>query len=979
MTELHRVLIVEDDERHAAFLKHLLEEQRIDFDVELSHSGEEGLRNLFTASFDLVLLDDTLPDMSSAEFIDHLRKKDLDQPYVIGLTEYSDVSAEVEVLQHGADQFLPKSLNLRRTLPVMLRRALSERALRKNADIEDADYLALLEKTSDAIYILGEKGFLFVNQRFEQLFAYSREEVVADDFDYVCLIAPESRALVSERSQRSARGELLEPRYEFTALNSRGEPFDVAVSVAYIQHNGESATLGILQDVTERKAFEKALVRRNHQLDVLNDIAATVNSSLDLSTVLDIASERLMRVMNLSAAGISLVDHGQELLHSAVLHGVTDAFRHQLITVPFGEGIVGRAAASKKSLVIDDLRTDDRVHVEALRHTGFVSAIAVPILVQGQALGVAIGFSDHSRVFSPEELDLLEHICHQIGTAIDKAQIHEKQKATVRRLVALDEITRMIDGRLDSREVFALAATQLRRLVGANHVSITMYDSRCDYFRFEYFALDGVETDAPSTTVLRADSILGEAIEYQLAVRADLAERAGEFEAQLRALEQQSVVVVPIVVERSPVGTLNLSWRQRGGADEDTLEILRALAAHLAVAIKNTRLVSNLEAALSELKETQERAIETSKLEALGEMAAGVAHDFNNVLGAILGRAQLLKKYIHDQTLRKNIDVIEQAALDGAATVQRVQQFSRADQEPDFSTIELRQIMRDAVDYTQPRWRDRPAREGRHVELELNCDVEIFVLGNAHELREVLTNLINNACDAMPNNGHLSLTLEKKGDEAHLSICDDGKGMSVEVQKRIFDPFFTTKGVRGNGLGLSVSQSIIKQHQGRFEVQSQEGQGTEFKIFLPAIDPPAEEKTEGADVVEDKLDRSVSKARILVVDDEESIRDVLFDILDGEGHEVLLVEDAEQGLEAFGVGAFDLVFTDLGMPGMNGLEFSTAIRARDSKVPIGLLTGWGTNVDKQDVKRAGVSRLLAKPFDFEDVLQMVEDSLKGDV
>ncbi|MBN2359023.1 MAG: GAF domain-containing protein, partial [Deltaproteobacteria bacterium] len=486
-----RLLVIEDDERQAAALEQLCREQLGGFEIEVAHSGGEALARLGSGDFDAVVLDDTLPDMRAVQLLERMPRRERSLPPVIVLSGLTDLDAASEVLRHGVRGFVPKSLDLGRTLPILLRRALDEHAPGRVDPLED-HYRTLLEEAYEGIYILQDSHFVYVNRRFEQLFGCTRAQAIAPDFDYERLIAPQSREMIRDRARRSARGETLDPRYEFVACNAEGDTFDVGVSVAYIEHEGRPATLGVIQDITERKAFEKALVRRNRELAVLNDIAATVNRSLDLGTVLDIAAERVISVMNLSAAGISLLNHRRNVVENHTFRGVTDDFRRHVRAIPFGVGIVGIVAQTGELLVIDDLRTDPRVHMNELRGTGFVSAVAVPIKAAGRMLGVAVGFSDHGRSFSAEELDLLTHIGNQIGTAIDKAQIYERLKTSVRRMVALDEITRVISGTLDAREVFALAASQLHRLVGCERVSVALYESANDSFELHFLSVDGV-------------------------------------------------------------------------------------------------------------------------------------------------------------------------------------------------------------------------------------------------------------------------------------------------------------------------------------------------------------------------------------------------------------------------------------------------------------------------------------------------------
>ena len=971
MAPVHRVLVVEDDERQIAALELLVREQLAGFAIEVVRTGAEALARLGNGEFDVVVLDDTLPDMRAPQLLDQIKQNGRPLPPVIVLSGLNDPNAASDVLQRGVREFVPKSLDLTRTLPILLRRAVDEAAL-KRFDPTDDHYQTLLEETYDAIYILQDSRFVFVNRRFEQLFGVTRAQVRAESFDFESLIAPQSREMIRDRARRSARGETLEPRYEFVACNSRGATFDVGVSVAYIEYEGRPATLGVLNDITERKAFEKALVRRNRELAVLNDIAATVNRSLDLGTVLDIAAERLISVMNLSAAGISLVNSKHSVVENHTFRGVTDAFRRHLRAIPVGVGIVGIVAQTGELLVMDDLRTDPRVHINELRGTGFVSAVAVPIKAAGRMLGVAVGFTDHARAFDAEELDLLTHIGNQIGTAIDKAQVYERLKRSVRRLVALDEITRVIGGTLDAREVFALAASQLHRLVGCERVSVSLYDTANDSFELHFLSVDGVEVEPPQAVVARADSAMGLAIESQQQVVVDPGSSGGEYERQLAQLGMRTFAAVPIVVDGAPVGTLNLSWMRDSAVDDDMRESLDTLAAHLAVAIKNTRLFSELESTLAQLQVTQERLVQAGKLEALGELAAGVAHDFNNVLGAILGRAQLLKNYISDEGLRKNVEVIERAALDGAATVRRIQEFSRHRSDAEYQSVEVAEVVREAVEYTQPRWLDRASRDGVHIDVQVECAEAPGIWGNAQQLREVLTNLINNACDAMPAGGRLWITTGRCEIGAYIEVSDTGVGMAVEVRGRIFDPFFTTKGSRGSGLGLSVSYGIIQQHKGTIVVTSEEQVGTVFRIELPTVEAPA--IVPAAAPATAPATRAAG-SRILVIDDEQAIREVLADILATADHSVVLAEDGPNGLEQFRAGQFDVVFTDLGMPGMSGFDVAREIKKLDPAMPIGLLTGWGASVDETEMRNAGIDLLVPKPFKFDEVLSLVDDAL----
>jgi len=224
----------------------------------------------------------------------------------------------------------------------------------------------------------------------------------------------------------------------------------------------------------------------------------------------------------------------------------------------------------------------------------------------------------------------------------------------------------------------------------------------------------------------------------------------------------------------------------------------------------------------------------------VGEMAAGIAHNFNNVLTTILTRAQILALQIADATaLQRGLNLIAQAASDGATIVRRLQQLARGPGTSEVAALDLNTLAQEVVEATQPLWQDHARREGRPVQVQLELTPLPHIAGRAAELREVLTNLLLNAVQAMPQGGQLTLRSWAESAEVCMAVSDTGVGMTPEVQARLFDPFFTTKGAGGTGLGLSVSQTLIKGHHGTITVQSELGHGTTFVIRLPmtAVSP----------------------------------------------------------------------------------------------------------------------------------------------
>jgi PAS domain S-box-containing protein len=244
---------------------------------------------------------------------------------------------------------------------------------------------------------------------------------------------------------------------------------------------------------------------------------------------------------------------------------------------------------------------------------------------------------------------------------------------------------------------------------------------------------------------------------------------------------------------------------------------------------------------VTEEKQLRERLLQSEKLRALGEMAAGIAHNFNNMLTAILGQTRLLAYYPGDvEAVQKGLVIIGKAAEDGVTTVQRLQKFAKGVTTSEFTRTDLNQIVKEALEATQPIWKDQAWHEGRPVELVMELGTIAPIHGCSSELREVLVNMILNAVGAMPKGGRLTLCTRQGEGVVYVEVSDTGTGMADAVRRRIFNPFYTTKGAKGTGLGLSVSYMLIKGHNGDIEVQSKPGHGTTFLIKLPSEPgPPA--------------------------------------------------------------------------------------------------------------------------------------------
>ncbi len=417
-----------------------------------------------------------------------------------------------------------------------------------------------------------------------------------------------------------------------------------------------------------------------------------------------------------------------------------------------------------------------------------------------------------------------------------------------------------------------------------------------------------------------------------------------------------------------PVQTYEVRAPRRGGGEMElavTLSALQGSDGELEGILAIVRDITTQ-------REMEAQMLQSEKLTALGQLAGGIAHDFNNLLQAILGYAELMARNPDKADLvKRGLEVIERAAGDGSETVRRIQEFARLRPDEPFIPLDLNRVIQDAVAITRPRWEEHAAQRGLRLTLTQDLSPVPPVLGRPAALSEVVTNLILNAVDAMPRGGSLRIATRAEGSNGVLlEVTDTGVGMPEEVCRRIFEPFFTTKGEAGTGLGLSVSYSIIKRHGGDIRVETRVGRGTSFMVRLPVSTAG---EPEPPPVVSEERQR---QGRILLVDNEPQVLAVLCEMLVEAGHAVTPAVGGADAVAAFSPGKFDLVLSNIGMPGVNGWEVAERVRAVDPKVPVAFVTGWGlTEEDRERCRSLGIQHCIFKPVKPPELHRIVQGAL----
>ena len=386
----------------------------------------------------------------------------------------------------------------------------------------------------------------------------------------------------------------------------------------------------------------------------------------------------------------------------------------------------------------------------------------------------------------------------------------------------------------------------------------------------------------------------------------------------------------------------------------------------------------DLQDEVEERKKIEAQLAQSQKMDAIGKLAGGVAHDFNNQLNVIMGFAGMLSEMLTDPKLKRYADNISTSALRSADLTRKLLAFSRKHQ-TQAVPLSIHKILNETVEMLE-----RSIDKRIEIKQQLRASQDIIV-GDPSQLQNALLNLAVNARDAMPNGGSLTLEtslvsldsagIAKMGSDAvpgryvNVRIADTGTGMSDEVKKHLFEPFFTTKALgKGTGMGLSSVDSTVKYHKGIIEVSSEEGKGTTFTLHFPLA-----LQITMANAAATTASKTVRPLRILLVEDEKMLREMLIEMLNAGSHEVLESENGRSAVELYRQlwTTIDLVILDMIMPEMNGPDTLQAMKKINPNVKALLSTGFSLNTDVQTVLDEGILGFIQKPFTPDELLTLI--------
>lgn len=769
-----------------------------------------------------------------------------------------------------------------------------------------------------SITTLEEGRYIDVNDAFLKKTGYTHEEIIGRTSTELGLwVNPEDRKNATTILQEKEAIRNFPTKFRLKS----GAIRDILWSAESFELMGQKCLIIVARDITEQIQTESELKRNSEFQNVINSLLHLSMEDAPLEKILDKAIDHILSIswlLNQSRGAILLVEDQPEVLVLKAQRWLPESLQEACKRIPFGRCLCGKAAQNRKIAFADCIDERHDICYEGMIPHGHY---CVPILFSEKVLGILNVYLNEGHIRQPQEEELLSVITQTLAGIIIRKQTEEALQGREERF----------------RTLFNMAADCILLMdpvpeggpiiLEANRAAHTMHGYQ-----------DGELIGKPISILDTPES------------RTKIPERLAVLMANEHLTTEASHVrkdgtIFPIEISSQLIQIKGKSYIQ--AIDRDITERKRTLE-------EKSRLESQL--------------LQSQKMEAIGTLAGGVAHDFNNILTTIIGYGNLMELDLGDDDPRKvHLDQIIGAAEKATGLTQSLLAFSRK------QVMELKPLQLNSIIKGMEKLLKRLLTE----DIEFNtvlAESNIVILADITQIDQVLMNLAANARDAMPRGGKLTIEtqevllnlpqiqrtgLSKPGEYALICITDTGSGMSQETKGNIFEPFFTTKEKgRGTGLGLSIVYGIIKQHNGSILVDSQPGKGTVFKIFLPTV------KTETVEIksVQPVIQRGTET--ILLAEDDKEVRNLVKEILFRNGYRVIEAVDGEQAIQRFKEHpeAIDLLLLDVVMPKRNGKEVYEEILTINPDIKCLFTSGYtGEVVFNKGILKENVN-FIAKPI-----------------
>lgn len=697
---------------------------------------------------------------------------------------------------------------------------------------------------------------------------------------------------------------------------------------------------------------------------IRDEILEISRSAAGIHHLLEVSLDTLAEHLGAEVGVAYLVDG--EMLRLEAVRGLNGQRR------PGQHMDLGSLSESRPRIVLLDKsagETTDHPLREAFSTTPSDTILSLPLIHRGPVGYLFVGLPTATTI-GEKDLAQLRNIGQILGLAIENAQLRERLAHEGRQSQTIYDISRAFVSTTSLDDLLNLIVhAAVETIERADNCVLHLFDEESGELHPRALSFAQVRPHVEGKSHLRIGrGVAGVALQEGRVMNVPDVSRDRRFVPSGDGRPFISMMAAPLRLGERRIGTLTVDSQEVDAFSDSDSRLLMTLATQAAAAIENARLVSDLQESLEHLKETQAQLVQSEKLSALGQLIAGVAHELNNPLTAILGYTQLLQiSDRFDKEAQRDLQRVHAQAQQAAEIVENLLTFARQHkaerQYADVNeiierTLELRsyQLHIDNIDVVTALEEDLP-----------------HTMVDASQIQQVLLNLVNNAQDVMiehDGGGTLTIRSQTKGDRIRVSVTDTGPGLLPEAEKHLFEPFFTTKEVgKGTGLGLSICFGIVEGHNGRIWAENAPGEGATFIIELPIVAPKEETRGETESPI-----APATKKRILIVEDDEQVASVLERLLAQDDHDTLWARDGIEALEALSRArerneAFDLMISDVKMPNMSGMRLYEQVAQQYPELAkhMLLITGDTMSSDTQAFLRRVGLPYLTKPFKMEEM------------
>ena len=713
------------------------------------------------------------------------------------------------------------------------------------------------------------------------------------------------------------------------------------------------------------------------QLSLVDQLLIVAGAGHSPQNVLQKALDTLLERCDQSMGCIYLQEHGE--LQRATVHGpkgIEPPDRLGYVGTP----LKGRCLQVGVCLPIPS-EGDAASELETFcRSAGYQRMLALPLSAHHEQIGCLFIATQQDRARQIEEQDW-NTIGRIIGLGYETARSNSRLQEQLHKTETLYAVSQAFSATLDLDELLnQIVRAAVDTITEADNCVLHLLIPETGELRPRALSFDRIDPQAIGRSQMRiGHGVAGQALENGELVNIGDVANDPRFVRSEGGRRYAAMMVVPLRLKDQPLGTLSADSQRVNAFSEDDERLLTVLANQAAIAIENAQLVADLQRSLQELKQTQAQLVQSEKLSAIGQLIAGVAHELNNPLTAVMGYSQLLQMEPGlAEPIARDISKIYSQSQRASRIVQNLLTFARQTK-AQRQYVELNEVMRATLELRGYQLRV----ENIHLHTDL-AEEPLGAMADASQLQQVFLNLINNAQDAMVeyrHGGNLTIRSRRERDRVIIELEDDGPGLSPTVKQHLFEPFFTTKEVgKGTGLGLSICFGIIGQHNGRIMAESEMGQGTTFVIDLPWSAKP---KPKAADQAQEQPQAPRDK-HILVVEDEAEIGTLVVRLLKQAGHHVYLAQNGEAAVRLLAERdrstPFDMIISDVKMPGLGAPELYDHICKFEPRLAnrVLLITGDTLSPKTQTFLKRTHLPYLAKPFRVDALLRHVAQLLRGE-